>query len=344
MLNKPFRRLTYLLVSLFYVSGSLSAATEYEIQDIGTLQTYSSRPIALNNQSEILGVYNLDGSKDGELVFLRDKEGLFSELPATVDGVRVSWGHLTDKGVVYGVKLGPGVTLFMWDLKNGAVNLGPIPGEIAAVNNNGQILISYTFDYVDGERITHPVIWDNGEIIKLKGLEGDAGIPSDEAYGFDLNNHGDVVGQSTVYLIYKNDLYKQTHATKWVNGKAIDLHETVPKTDSTKATLINDRGEIIVGSYLLHENGKISRSIGQSDLRATSTNFFYRHDRVISYDCNNVVTDLSHIRNAMSEDRDSIWLTATQIIDVNDNGEIIALGKTIYGEEHALFLAPANRD
>jgi len=55
-------------------------------------------------------------------------------------------------------------------------------------------------------------LWDNGKITQLKSFEGQFGIESEESYGLDMNNNGEVVGQSTVYLSYKNDLYKQKHA------------------------------------------------------------------------------------------------------------------------------------
>lgn len=66
-----------------------------------------------------------------------------------------------------------------------------------------------------------------------------------------MNNKGEVVGQSDVYMSYKNKLYKQTHAVKWINGKVIDLHgKGTTKAENSKAFSINDFGNI-----LLEENG-----------------------------------------------------------------------------------------
>ena len=345
MINKTFRKLTYLLVSIFCASGSLSAATEYEIQDIGTLQTHSSRPIALNNQSEILGVYNLDGSKDGECVFLRDKEGYFSELPSIVDGISVNWEYLTNNSTVYGTyRAGHYTTLFMWDQENGAVNLGNLPGkEISAIIDAGQVLIKHVSERVNGESISYPVIWNNGEITKLEGLVGEGGIPSDAATGLDLNNHGDVVGHSVVYKIYKNNLYKQTHATKWVNGQAIDLHETVPKTDSTSASVINDLGELIVGAYLVDQDGNMTPSGNYSSFKMTDSRYVYNQNQLYNKNLELVLAN-GHIHAAMMKDRESIWLSCVKFVDINDNGVIIAEGKTIYGEEHALLLFPVDAE
>ncbi len=336
--------MTGMLTLMLAMSSLLSANLQYEIHDIDTLQTHSSEAIALNNNGDILGVYNLDGSQNGECVFFRDKEGGFSELPSTVDGICVNWRYLTNNSTVYGTfESGGFTTLFMWDSEGGAVNLGNLPGkEISAINDAGQVLVKCVSENVDGKSISYPVIWKNGGIIKLEGLVGDGGIPSDEAVGLDMNNHGDVVGHSVIDLIYKNKLYKQTRATKWVNGKVIDLHKSVPKSAYTVAKLINDYGEVIVGPYLVDKDGDMQRTFN-SPTSKTDTTYFYNNREV--FDKNHkTVTSVGHVGNMMLENRDSIWLRATKIVGVNDNGEIIAQGQTIFGEQHALFLSPIDAE
>ena len=351
MTKNLFLTLACCLGALFATPGCLTAAVEYGFEDIGTLQTHSSRPIALNNQGEILGVYNLDGSTGEEHFFLRDKEGNFSELPTTVEGIgSIEWQYLTNNGTAYAARPRPAgyTTLFMWDRENGAINLGDLPGHnIVAINDAGQVLIKNVIENVHGESFSYPVIWDNGELTKLEGLEGDGGLPSEEAYGLDLNNHGDVVGYSVVSLIYKNALYKQTHATKWVNGQPIDLHKTVPKTDHTVATHINDLGEALVGRYLVDESGNAvlinDMHFKGNDVGVSDTNYLYTNSRVINKNSKTVFV-VGLITNMMTEDPDSIWLLAARIVDVNDHGEIIAAGETIYGEQHALFIYPVKAD
>lgn len=340
-----FKKLfTFAVLPLLAISSFLSAEVQYDIHDIDTLQTHSSHAIALNNQGQILGWYNIDGSKEGKHFFLRDRDGSFHEVPGRENGVgwEINWRYLTDNGSAYGTFDGNAnyAVIYVWDEKNGVVKLGNLPGkEISAINNAGQVLIKSVKESENGRQIIHPVIWHNNQITKLKGLEGDLGIESEESYGLDMNNKGEVVGQSLTSLVYKNNVYYQTHAVKWVNGQAIDLHNTVPKTDKTIAKLINDLGEVIVGSYLVDEDGNLLRTFN-SPTSKTNTNYFYNKDTVFDKS-HNTVTSRGHIINMMLEDRDSVWLRATKIISVNDNGEIIAEGKTIFGENHPIFLTPS---
>jgi hypothetical protein len=94
------------VLSIAVISSHLSAEIEYNIQDIGTLQTHSSQAIALNNQGQILGWYNINGtSSEGNHYFVRDKDGNFSELPSKESGTNylIDWKYLTDDGKAYGI-------------------------------------------------------------------------------------------------------------------------------------------------------------------------------------------------------------------------------------------------
>src|ERR1700722_5757255 len=196
----------------------LSADMTYEIQDIGTLQTRSSRAIAINNVGQILGEYNIDRTANGRHVFLRDRDGSFHEIvenpsivyedvPEKFHSIRIDWRYLTDDGIAYGVFTYPdnatelknaNPILFMWDRQNGIFKLCQLPGKgIVKINNFGQVLLQTVFIYdKNGTPSKHPAIWENGKLTILYGLEGDLGIPSEESQVFDMNNKGEVVGQS----------------------------------------------------------------------------------------------------------------------------------------------------
>lgn len=221
----------------------------------------------------------------------------------------------------------------MWDYTTGLVKLGTLPGkEIAAINDAGQVLIKNVSETQNGKSIIHPVIWENGKVTELKGLEGDLGIHSEESYGFDMNNHGEVVGQSVVYLIYKNNICKHIHAVKWVNKKPIDLHYTIPKQEKTAATAIDDNGNVLIN---LHDY-----KLNNIDLRYSNTNINKVNFTDGVYQGGSRFYSLGEINYQIVMNFDAIWLSAKKIISVNDNGEIIAEGETIYGEKHAMFLTP----
>jgi hypothetical protein len=358
-----FKKIYYVLIcSLITISSFLTAEIEYDIQDIGTLQTHSSQVLALNNQGQILGWYNIDGSNKGKQFFVRDRDGSFHEIeedysliyeniPKEQQSIRIDWRYLTDNGSAYGTFTLPNANpiLFTWDQHNGLIKLGRLPGkEISAINNAGQVLIKSVVDSENGKSVKRPVVWQNGQVTKLKGLGGDLGIESEESYGFDMNNNGDVVGQSVIFLSYKNNLYKQTHAVKWVKGKAIDLHPEVPKSSYSSAVAINDIGEVFLNGsrFVKEDNNVIIYPYGISNVKTTNKNYIYdmdKHGFSGVYDkSGNKIIDNWEIANKIFSDVDSIWLTIIGIVSTNDNGEIIAQAMTIYGEEHAMFLTPAS--
>jgi uncharacterized membrane protein len=310
---------------------TLQALIDYEVHDIGTLQTNSSQVIALNNQGQILGWYNIDGTDNGTHFFVREKNGIFHELPSKIpdSGLLINWKYLTNEGKAYGtfaVNINT-ISLCLWDQKNGVVKIGNLPGkEISAVNDAGQVLIKSVVDSENEKTIIRPVIWHNGSITKLRGLEGDVGLESEESYGFDMNNKGEVVGQSLVSLSYKNEIYKQVHAVKWTSEQTLDLHKIIPKTAQSYATAINDLGDILIN----HGHNEKMNNIG----------YVCSFERI--KDKNNyAIVSLTDLNRTIKQDLNSIWLRVVKIISVNDNGEVIAQGETIYGEEHAMLLTPA---
>ena len=68
----------------------------------------------------------------------------------------------------------------------------------------------------------------------------------------------------------------------------------------------------------------------------------YIHDEWSVYDIKhmNLIARGDYLNSKIKADPNSIWMYATKIISVNDNGEIIADGETIYGEKHAMLLTP----
>jgi len=342
-------------------SSALFSEVEYEIQDIGTLQTHSSEAIAINNEGQILGWYNLDGSPGGKHFFVRDRDGTFHEIENYKNWI-IDWKYLTDNGNAYGKfnDIGQFGALCVWDSQNGVSNLGNLPGkEISAINNSGQVLIKSVINEEDGKSIIRPVIWQNGKTTKLKGLEGNLGIESNESYGFDINNKGEVVGQSVASIIYKNEIYKQTHAVKWSNGQVIDLHNKVPKALKTNAIAINDLGDILIYAgetrdylpkYLAWDDGNVT--VFSYDLnKLNNIGCVYNVDYDYGVPVRDVrfsiqdrnVKDIFHsytIMVKLSNDSNSIWTDKLKLVALNDNNEMIVQGVTIYGENHAMLLTP----
>lgn len=334
---------SFALLSFVTISNFLVGEVKYDIQDIGTLQTHSSQAIAINNQGQILGWYNIDGSNNGKHFFVRNRDGSFQEVPQKENGSSwvIDWRYLTDEGSAYGVVDGNATCsiLYTWDQYNGVIKLGNLPGkEIMTINNAGQVLIKSVAENVNGKLIKRPVIWQKGHITKLEGLVGNIGLESEESYGIDMNNNGEVVGYSVVYLNYKNTLYTQIHAAKWVDGQAIDLHNEVPKTPNSYATAINDYGDVLIDGHLIHLDGQ-HFNMQHGILKATDNNYFYK-GRIILDRNSNKVADISSIDDIFHNDKESIWWGSEGILSLNDSCEIITNGVTVWGEKHAILLTP----
>lgn len=357
-----FKLLTTLFITTSSFFNFVSADMQYEIQDIGTLQTRSSQAIAINNNGQILGWYNIDGTEKGKHLFVRDRDGSFHEIfedpsivyenvPQQQQSIKIAWRFLNDHGKAYGTLILPNDNpiLFMWDQPNGLVRLGKMPGkEIMAINNAGQVLIKAVEDYENGKLFKRPAIWKNGEITKLKGLEGNVGIESEESYGLDMNNNGDVVGSCVVFISYKNDLYKQTHAVKWVNGQPIDLYMTIPKTATSSAIAINDIGDVLInnpntGNYIINKNGERSNNaFSRIYNKLSNQGYVYTIDNsdfILARNGHHILYT-GELTQKLWSDYESIWLKITKFIKINDSAEVIAEGETLYGENHAVLLTP----
>lgn len=332
---------------LMVVSTSAFAEAAYSVHDIGTLQTRESTAIAINNRNQILGWYNVDGSNEGKHFFVRYMN-VAHELQGkdTKTGLPIQWEYLTNLGMVYGyVDVSASVRdLYMWNESNGVVCLGSLPGkEIVSINDMGQVLIKAVATSKDGKSVRHPAIWHHGKVTVLPALSGNLGIEAEEAYGLSMNNVGVVVGESLVWVNYKNKLYSQKHAVKWVLGKLSDLQSVInEKSLNSRASLVNDRCEVYITAvhpYLLDLRNKAIAMPDEDPLTKINNNYLYNQTSVFKTN-GTLHMKLETMNEKLSRDFDTIFLKIDQIVGVNDKGNIVAQSTTIYGEKHIVLLTP----
>lgn len=131
----------------------------------------------------------------------------------------------------------------------------PDTATIIALNNQGQIAGNYTSSGRE-----HGFLWD-----PKCGLCDIGSLGGNVTHICDLNDHGQIVGQSECTTISKVDGQPECHAFLWQCGTICDLGALTGDLgiagDKSIATGINNHGQIIGSSnYLLASKGKFLKS------------------------------------------------------------------------------------
>jgi probable HAF family extracellular repeat protein len=205
------------------------------------LERGRSEANAINSGGAVVGNIYPEFEPDVPVLWRFRKPALALPLPPDSTS---GWAYgVNDATVVVGGYLRFGHTrCFMWTEEAGSIDMGLMGnGEscgASAINDKNQVtggattrafVVPHAFRYEAG------VFEDLGSL--TPGGHGDRA--TDFSDGTDINNHGDVVGYSTVATPKKRD-----HAVLWRGTEMIDLNR-----DSTflwsRAFAINDRGDIV---------------------------------------------------------------------------------------------------
>lgn len=376
---KKVSKFAFTVIGLM-VCSCLIAEPKYEIQDLGTLDAFSSHAMALNNAGEILGWYENEGCLAKQF-FFREADGTLHDLPSNMSEKWVQWRFLKEDGTVYGLadhsypqtsqwladennpqgltgRNLPCAILFSYSKKDGpreraTVDLCCDNTQVLKINSSGQILIKpiRLSGYKINGTILCPLVWQGVYMQALRGVSGSSGEQSDNAYGADMNEYGDIVGNS--WVTDKNGLRVQ-HATKWIseknlrynaityNEKSIDLNQIVSSEKSTVATGINDLGEVVFeGGYFLNKEMNLIEFKGHTHMRINNKYVydFDSLDQEVYTTGGDFVVSGSEINAQLEMEKDPTW-SNIKLISINDHGQIIAEGCTVSGQTHALLLTP----
>jgi len=149
----------------------------------------------------------------------------------------------------------------MWEARKGTMReLKPLPGDstsaATAINNAGQAVgISGDCDIAVGQlSAKHAVLWENGTVINIGDLGGDAWHTP-----MDMNDAADVVGFSNPRGVIGIDF--NPHAFLWTRSAGIEDLHTLPGDESSQALGINKYRQVVgissgaVNRAFLWENG-----------------------------------------------------------------------------------------
>jgi probable HAF family extracellular repeat protein len=297
--------------------------TERSRIDLGTLGGYQSAAISVNNRGQVAG-------------------GALNTIPDDF-----SFGPVLNE-----FEAATQTRAFLW--QQGVMNdLGTLGGPdsfATNINESGQVAgISYlnsTPDANTGLPPIHPFLWERGRMIDLGSLGGAFNLP------FWLNNRGQVVGISDL----AGD--QETHPFLWDRGVLTDLGTFGGSTG--EAVMISDSGWVIgkadfPGDLIHHafvwKNGvRTDVGVVEGDLCTNGRAINSRGQAVgTSTNCRGVFQHLFLWENGSIHDLSALILpgsgiNVTEIFDMNDRGEIAAIGRLANGNVHAVLLVPASPD
>jgi probable HAF family extracellular repeat protein len=347
----------------------------FTVKDLGTLGGTAAEPGGVSNTDYVEGVSTLPGDEVSHVFLwhggaMRDLGTLGGPNSSTV------W-RPSDEGDVGGLSeisrpdpngedfcgFGDNLVCLAFYWHNGRMFAQPTLGGPNAsgfgVNDLGELAGTAENNVIEptcagtGEVLQYkPVIWKSGHIYQLPTLSGD---PVGVVYA--INNFGQAVG-STGQCGAGNVGDVQEHGVLWQNGKAIDLGNLGSAINNNPED-INCRGDVVgfanlagdetFHAYLwrkgvmtdlgtlpgdVHSVGQAINCQGQVVGRTSDADF-----NGVGYLWENgVMSDLNTLIPADSP------LYITDANGINDLGQIVAVGVTSAGEEHACLLTPITDD
>jgi probable HAF family extracellular repeat protein len=243
-----------------------------KMKDLGTLGGPDAAAVDINEKGQVAGISYTNSPPNpgtgcptvdpflwdkGKMIDLGSLGGTFGSTAEQV--------ALNNRGQVVGVSnLAGDVTghAFLWPGEDGKMrDLGTLGGnysEAKSINDAGEISgVAETADSI------HGFFWKNGQMTDIGTLDGDC-----FSYAFEINNRGQVVGDSFSCEQGVSRPYV------WEHGQMTDLTVFVPPgagVTLVHVEKINDRGEIFGDAVLANGDGRAFILIPEGDDDAPAT-------------------------------------------------------------------------
>jgi len=341
-MRSNFRKFLLTFLSLIILGAqNFLSALEYEIIDLGTLETDRSEARCINDKGQVCGIYTFQGEQH---FFLWDpKKGISClDLPKGVNPIKMNnRGQIIGQFNVENTKL----HAFFWDPATGFIDIGTLGGErtwVTDINDNGQV-VGYS-NTGTGQNERHAYLWENGVMTDLGTLCGDLCLHGTDSGAMGINNDGIIVGFSNYAIMHKGKKLMSAHkAVIWKNGNIQQLD--IPNSEFyhySQAYAVNNRMQVVYisegKSYVKDLNKGSDFELHCSGLdrsKITDAGAILNQQWVTLGWTDNRTCPNPNIKN-------SIWKNAGPHNDVNNAGWVVGVATTIYGEEHAILLRPKN--
>ena len=342
-MNNVIARLTIILASYSMAASADTIQFQYTVTDLGTFGGASAQSAAnaINNQGEVVG-WAADPTTGyfGNAFVWGGSNGTAMLNLGTLDGATTSVSNgvaIGNNGWVAGTSDSGSTTLgFLWTGSGSIQSIGTLGGAstlVYGMNNVGTIVggsqtasgAAHGFVYSNGVMRDTGTLFDiavndSGQIAAFHNSGNGAG----QAYlvsasgqarnigslgGTDtqpeaINDNGEIAGISSTAG------NQTTHAFLYSGGKMTDLGVLIGG-DYSQASGINDEGDVV----------------GESDYDAAQDAHAFLYTGGQMVDLNSVI------------DPNSRW-TLVNADAINDNGQIVGIGFSPNGDEHAFLLTP----
>ncbi len=260
MSTRASRLLAVTAIAFAMGNAIAASAPKYAVTDLGDIPGGYDLSFAadINDQGWVTGIAH---GEFGRRAFLWTPQTGMQDIGSLGDGTHESIGtHINNQGQIIGWSFAGSsshVHSYVWSQSGGMLDLGQTNAN--AINNQGTMagnqLIApgqaaralptgfSAYAINDHEQLagimqvnnaTHAFLLDGGRLNDLGVLS----TANPWSYVYDMNEHADVVGVSSLYGASE-------HAVLWRNQKLIDLGDFSGGTDSSRAMGINNDGVIV---------------------------------------------------------------------------------------------------
>lgn len=330
------------LISLGNITNPATAATLYNLTDLGTLGGNTSYAYSINNRGQVVGS-SLTAS--GNMQAFIWENGVITGL-GTFGGNTSVANDINDLGQVVGYattnqnnfQFGQLERAFIWDSQVGMQQLAaqePSRYNIRAnhINNQGEI-IGFSWFY----HVSESLLWKNS-------IEPGHIFNADNNTAVDINNSGQIIGRKLSPELRTNSTFL------WDNNTTIGIAGF-----GSNVSAINDRGQVIGKTPTVYDRIMHSWSLATQDQKTfiwDQTQGIQYIDLTNAYDINNsgqvvgsssnrafiwekgIATDLNFLLATTSQ-----W-QLREAKAINNHGQIVGYG-SLDGVDHAFLLTPVS--